>query len=191
MRAARQTDGKGCLLPHPNTFRHRAGLLDFNPGRRRPLAPAESVTTVNEPPAPFFQAGSPGTSIYHPSITVSGPSLRVTRVTRRRPVRPKNCFRSPVSLVFRSMVMTGPGGRISLVLGRPLDNYILTEIATPVDLSAVIEIQNGRIGGRGIRAPQRAFEEFGHPAVAGSGDDFPVGVEYAPEHRGEGKQANH
>ena len=45
--------------------------------------------------------------MYQPSITVSGPSLRVTRLIRWRAVRPKNFFRSPVSTVLRSMLITG------------------------------------------------------------------------------------
>jgi hypothetical protein len=128
--------------------------------------------------------------MYQPSIMVLGPSLRVTQVTRWRAVRPKNCFRSPVSVVSRSMVMTGRDAESLWYSGGHSNNYVLPQIAPPVGLPAVIEIQNARICGEVILADQGPFEEFGHTAVIGSGDNFPIAVEHGPKHRCEGKQTD-
>jgi len=63
---------------------------------------------ANEPLAPLFHLGSPGASTYQESIVLSGPSLRVTRVMKWRADLPKNCLCSPVSVVFRSRMITRP-----------------------------------------------------------------------------------
>ena len=101
-------------------------------------------------------------------------SLPVIWVTRRGAVRPKNCLHSPVSVVFCSIVITAQ--RIALVFAGPLDNYVLPQIDTPVDVTAVIEIQRGGICGRGIRACECPFEVFDNARITRSCGDLPVRV---------------
>jgi len=84
------------------------------------------------------------------------------------------------------MVITGPGDESLSYWGG--HSTLDTAADRPVDLPAVIEIQDGRICGQGIRAYQRPFEEFGHTVVTGCGDNFPIAVEHAPQHRCESKQ---
>jgi len=70
--------------------------------------PAEVVATVNDPSAPFFETGSPGTSIYPIDEDFQDRRCVFTRVTRRRPSAGRTVPLANICNV-PSMVITGPG----------------------------------------------------------------------------------
>src|SRR6266566_1510116 len=108
MRASRQDYGSGHFLPGREPFWNRAGLFDFDPWRRGPLATngsrqdADRTAGTALPPREPWNFDIPAIDHGFRTVAACHPGDQAPRV------RPKNCFRSPVSAVFRSIVITGP-----------------------------------------------------------------------------------
>src|SRR6266566_4050257 len=152
MRASRQDYGSGHFLPGREPFWNRAGLFDFDPWRRGPLATngsrqdADRTAGTALPPREPWNFDIPAIDHGFRTVAACHPGDQAPRV----PSKELFPLAGIGGVPFNDDYRTRP--RIVLILGRPLDNYILPQIAAPADLTAVIEIQNGRICGQGIRA---------------------------------------